>query len=83
MATTQEKRERQDRILAELSELGLELARDLQACALPSAPNSASNRHPVPPLLGEVAAKPPRGLPLRSEWTPSPALRELPQRGSD
>jgi phosphoglycolate phosphatase-like HAD superfamily hydrolase len=34
MATPCEKRERQDRILAELSELGLALARDLQACAL-------------------------------------------------
>ena len=29
-----EKQQRQDRILAELSELGLALARDLQACAL-------------------------------------------------
>jgi hypothetical protein len=34
MGTPSEKRERQDRILAELSELGLALARDLQACAL-------------------------------------------------
>ena len=34
MATPAEKIERQDRILAELSELGLELARDLQARAL-------------------------------------------------
>jgi len=34
MATAAEKIERQDRILAELSELGLVLARDLQACAL-------------------------------------------------
>lgn len=34
METPLEKRERQDRILAELSELGLELARDLQASAL-------------------------------------------------
>jgi len=41
MATTSEKRERQDRILAELSELGLELARDLQACALAADEASA------------------------------------------
>jgi hypothetical protein len=34
MATPLEMRARQDRILAELSELGLALARDLQACAL-------------------------------------------------
>ena len=34
MATMMEKQQRQDRILAELSELGLALARDLQACAL-------------------------------------------------
>lgn len=34
MATPPQMRERQDRILAELSELGLVLARDLQACAL-------------------------------------------------
>jgi hypothetical protein len=34
MATPPEMRERQARILAELSELGLALARDLQACAL-------------------------------------------------
>jgi hypothetical protein len=34
MATPLEMRERQDRILAELCELGLVLARDLQACAL-------------------------------------------------
>ena len=41
MATPLEKRERQDRILAELSELGLALARDLQACALAADEASA------------------------------------------
>jgi len=34
MSTATEKADRQDRILTELSELGLALARDLQACAL-------------------------------------------------
>ena len=42
MVTPQEKIERQDRILAELSELGLALARDLQACAL--AADEASDK---------------------------------------
>jgi multidrug efflux pump subunit AcrA (membrane-fusion protein) len=37
MSTAAEKRERQERILAELSELGLTLARDLQARALAAA----------------------------------------------
>ena len=42
MAMSAEKIERQDRILAELSELGLGLARDLQACAL--AADQASDK---------------------------------------